>query len=150
MKQYGISKILEVDVSLTDLSSGKIISFLYVFFFYTGDPIRDEITNAILHLQETDVILSLKNKWWRSGQCTTDDSQKEDANELGLENIGGIFLVLIAGLVLGVLVAVAEFVWKSRQNAEIDRVSKIYNFPTFSPYFFRYLEFLVEVLAQFT
>ncbi|XP_072018831.1 glutamate receptor ionotropic, kainate 2-like isoform X2 [Amphiura filiformis] len=88
-----------------------------------GDPIRDQITNAILRLQEADEILSLKNKWWRSGQCTNDDSQKEDANELGLENIGGIFLVLIAGLVLGVLVAVAEFVWKSRQNAEIDRKS---------------------------
>ena len=88
-----------------------------------GDPIRDEITNAILQLQEADEILNLKIKWWKTGHCTADDGSDKDANELGLENIGGIFLVLIAGLVLGILVAVGEFVWKSRENAEIDRVS---------------------------
>ncbi|XP_072018832.1 glutamate receptor ionotropic, kainate 2-like [Amphiura filiformis] len=88
-----------------------------------GDPIRDQITNAILQLQEADEILSLKSKWWRTGICSSDLGQKEDANELGLQNIGGIFLVLIAGLVLGVFVAVAEFVWTSRQNAKADRKS---------------------------
>ena len=98
------------------------VLFLFLFYF-SGDPIRDEITSAILRLQEEDTILKLKNKWWRFGRCSKKDSNTEDANELGLENIGGIFLVLIAGLVLGVLVAVAEFVWKSRENAEIDRVS---------------------------
>ena len=51
-----------------------------------------------------------------------DSVNNSDANELGLENIGGIFLVLIAGVILGILVAIAEFIWKSRQNAEIDRV----------------------------
>ncbi len=97
-----------------------IIQFAYLF--NTGDPIRDEITSAILQLQEADEILALKNKWWRTGICTTEDGQKEDANELGLENIGGIFLVLIAGLLLGILVAFGEFVWKSRENAKTDRV----------------------------
>ena len=89
-----------------------------------GDPIRDRITNAILQLQEEDEILNLKIKWWKTGHCASEDGQKEDANELGLENIGGIFIVLIVGLVLGILVAVVEFVWKSRENAEIDRVSE--------------------------
>lgn len=67
----------------------------------------------------------MKNKWWKQGKCVRDEASKEDANELGVENIGGIFLVLLAGLIIGVLVAIGEFIWKSKQNAEIDRVSLI-------------------------
>ena len=84
---------------------------------------RDEVTKVILQLQEDDHLLKLKNKWWKIDQCSKEEQSKEDANELGLKNIGGIFLVLISGLVCGILAAVAEFIWKSRQNAEIDRVS---------------------------
>ena len=94
-----------------------------VTFHFTGSRYRDEITKAILQLQEDDILLQLKNKWWKSGQCTKDDNSKDDASELGMKNIGGIFYVLIAGLVLGVIVAIAEFVWKSKQNAEIDKVT---------------------------
>ncbi|PIK52281.1 putative glutamate receptor ionotropic, kainate 2 isoform X3 [Apostichopus japonicus] len=88
-----------------------------------GAPIRDEITSAILRLQEDDILLEMKNKWWKQGKCVRDEASKEDANELGVENIGGIFLVLLAGLIIGVLVAIGEFIWKSKQNAEIDRKS---------------------------
>jgi hypothetical protein len=45
------------------------------------------------------------------------------ANALGVENVGGIFVVLMAGLALAVLVAVIEFCWRSRKNAREDRVS---------------------------
>eukprot|EP00057_Strongylocentrotus_purpuratus_P014630 XP_011669104.1 PREDICTED: glutamate receptor ionotropic, kainate 2 isoform X2 [Strongylocentrotus purpuratus] len=88
-----------------------------------GSRYRDLITKAILKLQEDDVLLELKNKWWKSGQCVRDDNSKDDASELGLKNIGGIFLVLVAGLILGVITVIAEFIWKSKQNAEIDKKS---------------------------
>ncbi|XP_063955091.1 glutamate receptor ionotropic, kainate 2-like [Lytechinus pictus] len=88
-----------------------------------GSRYRDEITKAILKLQEEDVLLELKNKWWKSGQCVRDDNSKDDASELGLKNIGGIFLVLVAGLILGIITVIAEFIWKSKQNAEIDKKS---------------------------
>ena len=41
---------------------------------------------------------------------------------LGMENIGGIFVVLVGGLVLAVLVALVEFVWASRRSAEREEV----------------------------
>ena len=88
-----------------------------------GSALRDDITKAILHLQEDDTLLRLKKKWWKTENCKSNLNQKEDANELGVKNIGGIFLVLISGLVAGVMAAFAEFVWKSRQNATLDRVS---------------------------
>ncbi|XP_071819367.1 glutamate receptor ionotropic, kainate 2-like isoform X2 [Apostichopus japonicus] len=88
-----------------------------------GSPLRDEITKVILQLQEEDILLQLKKKWWKTDKCVQEHKNKEDANELDLSNIGGIFLVLLAGLIVGLITAVCEFVWKSRQNAEIDRKS---------------------------
>ncbi|XP_022103507.1 glutamate receptor ionotropic, kainate 2-like [Acanthaster planci] len=88
-----------------------------------GSKLRDKITNSILRLEENEDLMKLKTKWWNAGNCMVEPTNNQDANELGLSNIGGIFLVLIAGVVLGILVAVAEFIWKSRQNAEIDRKS---------------------------
>ena len=89
----------------------------------SGSVYRDEITKVILQLQEDDVLLELKTKWWRTDQCHKSTGQSDEANSLGLKNIGGIFLVLITGLVCGLIAAFAEFIWKSRQNAMIDRVS---------------------------
>ena len=101
----------------------KAKTILLVSFLHSGSALRDDITKVVLSLQEDDTLLELKNKWWKTDQCSQDEGGKEDANELGLRNIGGIFLVLISGLVCGMLAAVGEFIWKSRQNAEIDRVS---------------------------
>ncbi|KTF73132.1 hypothetical protein cypCar_00046510 [Cyprinus carpio] len=42
---------------------------------------------------------------------------------LGMENIGGIFVVLICGLIIAVFVAVMEFVWSTRRSAETDEDS---------------------------
>lgn len=41
---------------------------------------------------------------------------------LGMENIGGIFVVLICGLIIAVFVAIMEFVWSTRRSAETDEV----------------------------
>lgn len=39
-----------------------------------------------------------------------------------MENIGGIFVVLICGLIIAVFVAVMEFVWATRRSAEHEEV----------------------------
>jgi hypothetical protein len=44
-----------------------------------------------------------------------DDDRANTANELSLANVGGVFVVLLAGMGLACLIAVAEFVWKSRR-----------------------------------
>ncbi|XP_066276786.1 glutamate receptor ionotropic, kainate 2-like isoform X1 [Branchiostoma lanceolatum] len=85
-----------------------------------GSPIRDKITIAILQLQEAGQIQMLYNKWWvNMGQCSNDDNK--EASALGVANVGGIFIVLIAGLVVGILVAIIEFIWKSRSTQERDK-----------------------------
>ncbi|XP_061573149.1 glutamate receptor ionotropic, kainate 5 isoform X4 [Cololabis saira] len=86
-----------------------------------GSPFRDEITLAILQLQENNRLEILKRRWWEGGQCPKEEDHR--AKGLGMENIGGIFVVLICGLIIAVFVAIMEFVWSTRRSAETDEVS---------------------------
>lgn len=87
----------------------------------SGSPYRDKVTIAILQLQEEGKLHMMKEKWWRGNGCPEEDNK--EANALGVENIGGIFIVLAAGLVLSVFVAIGEFIYKARKNADIEEVS---------------------------
>lgn len=55
-----------------------------------------------------------------------DDTSKTNsaANELGLANVGGVFVVLMGGMGVACVVAVFEFVWKSRKIAVEERVRR--------------------------
>ncbi|KGL74168.1 Glutamate receptor ionotropic, kainate 5, partial [Tinamus guttatus] len=81
-----------------------------------GSPFRDEITLAILQLQENNRLEILKRKWWEGGHCPKEEDHR--AKGLGMENIGGIFVVLVCGLIVAIFVAVMEFVWSTRRSAE--------------------------------
>ncbi len=63
----------------------------------------------------------MKEKWWRGNGCPEEDSK--EASALGVQNIGGIFIVLAAGLVLSLFVAVGKVLYKSKQNAQIEKES---------------------------
>jgi ionotropic kainate glutamate receptor 2 len=92
----------------------------------TGSPWRDQISLAILNLQEKGIIQMLYNKWWKSAgiTCSRDDKSKEGkANALGVDNIGGVFVVLLAGLAVAIITAVCEFIWSSKNTAHSQRVS---------------------------
>ncbi|KAL6074392.1 hypothetical protein STEG23_037266, partial [Scotinomys teguina] len=84
-------------------------------------PYRDKITIAILQLQEEGKLHMMKEKWWRGNGCPEEESK--EASALGVQNIGGIFIVLAAGLVLSVFVAVGEFLYKSKKNAQLEKRS---------------------------
>ncbi|XP_029067017.1 glutamate receptor ionotropic, kainate 5 isoform X3 [Monodon monoceros] len=86
-----------------------------------GSPFRDEITLAILQLQENNRLEILKRKWWEGSRCPKEEDHR--AKGLGMENIGGIFVVLICGLIIAVFVAVMEFIWSTRRSAESEEVS---------------------------
>lgn len=95
-----------------------------MFFIFTGSPYRDKITIAILQLQEEGKLHMMKEKWWRGNGCPEEESK--EASALGVQNIGGIFIVLAAGLVLSVFVAVGEVLYKSKQNAQLEKVQETF------------------------
>uniref|UniRef100_A0A7M4EZM1 Glutamate receptor n=1 Tax=Crocodylus porosus TaxID=8502 RepID=A0A7M4EZM1_CROPO len=158
-----------------------------------GSPFRDEITLAILQLQENNRLEILKRKWWEGSHCPKEEDHRAKGRDpgvlgrwgdpglqggvwegtqvsqesghggsgprrlgmrawcwvgskgrvragkthvseaalppphpspgLGMENIGGIFVVLVCGLLIAVFVAVMEFVWATRRSAETQEVS---------------------------
>ncbi|XP_045462381.1 glutamate receptor ionotropic, kainate 2 isoform X3 [Harmonia axyridis] len=121
MLDYAVQR----DCNLTQIG-GLLDSKGYGIATPKGSPWRDKISLAILELQEKGIIQILYDKWWKNtgDVCTRDDKSKESkANALGVENIGGVFVVLLCGLALAIFVAVLEFCWNSRKNAQTDRQS---------------------------
>ncbi|GFO27213.1 glutamate receptor ionotropic, kainate [Plakobranchus ocellatus] len=103
---------------------GQLDSKGYGIGLPMNSPYRDRLSMAILELQEGGKIQMLYNKWWKdTGTCVRDDNKESKANALGVENVGGIFVVLLVGLALAIVVAIIEFIYKSKENAQEDRQS---------------------------
>uniref|UniRef100_A0A1I8FHQ3 PBPe domain-containing protein n=1 Tax=Macrostomum lignano TaxID=282301 RepID=A0A1I8FHQ3_9PLAT len=84
-----------------------------------GSPYVDVFSETILELQKSQAIESLRQKWWRkfniSKPCDDTDGpsgNRHPTNALGLEQIGGAFIILTAGMLLSVLCAGVEFCFK--------------------------------------
>uniref|UniRef100_A0A673N5E9 Glutamate receptor n=1 Tax=Sinocyclocheilus rhinocerous TaxID=307959 RepID=A0A673N5E9_9TELE len=75
-----------------------------------GSPYRDKITIAILSILEDGRLHMLKEKWWSGSNCLEDE--RYETGPMGIQNLGGIFIVLASGLVLSVFVAIGEFIYK--------------------------------------
>ncbi|CAG0882501.1 unnamed protein product [Cyprideis torosa] len=94
-------------------------------------PYTSSISSAILQLGEDGRFIVLKNRWWKlrrgGGKCK-DEAAKSggSANELGLANVGGVFVVLLGGIGIACLIAVCEFIWKSRKLA-IDEKDSLFS-----------------------
>ncbi|XP_007431720.1 glutamate receptor ionotropic, kainate 1 [Python bivittatus] len=118
MESTSIEYVTQRNCNLTQIG-GLIDSKGYGVGTPIGSPYRDKITIAILQLQEEGKLHMMKEKWWRGNGCPEEESK--EASALGVENIGGIFIVLAAGLVLSVFVAIGEFFYKSRKNSDIEQ-----------------------------
>lgn len=81
----------------------------------------------MLKLQEEGKLVDLKTRWWieknpGAGECS-DDGGGGDSLELGLANVGGVFLVLGAGVLTGIIVGIIDFLWNIRQISIDESVS---------------------------
>ncbi|XP_037956642.1 glutamate receptor ionotropic, kainate 2 isoform X3 [Teleopsis dalmanni] len=113
------------DCNLTQIG-GLLDSKGYGIATPKGSQWRDPMSLAILELQEKGIIQILYDKWWKNtgDVCNRDDKNKESkANALGVENIGGVFVVLLCGLALSVVVAILEFCWNSKKHVQNENQS---------------------------
>merc|ERR1719259_1420242 len=82
-----------------------------------GSPYTAAISAGTLALQEKGILQDLKRKWWKkmhgAGKCVSAASGDEASNQLGLANLGGVFIVLFGGMVMSCVIAVAEFMWNA-------------------------------------
>jgi len=85
-----------------------------------GSDLRDQVTLAVLELRENGELAKLEKKWWYDlGQCGAEkkSGQADTSNTLKLADVAGMFYILIGGLVLALIMAVIEFLYKSRMEA---------------------------------
>ncbi|KAL3227154.1 hypothetical protein MRX96_048813 [Rhipicephalus microplus] len=80
-----------------------------------GSPYRDILSSTLLHLQERGTLRKFKDHWWKVRdplkRCPTTEageSRTDATSTLGLRTVGGVFVVLLAGLGLACLIAFAE------------------------------------------
>ena len=87
-----------------------------------GLPIREEISNAILLLQEKGKIIQLYDKWWKQiGGANCENSKKSDQESTAMtfSNVGGIFFVLLIGIVISCFFSVIEYIWTIKKNPQV-------------------------------
>ncbi|CAH1961050.1 unnamed protein product [Acanthoscelides obtectus] len=97
-------------------------------------------------MQEMGVLVRLKDKWWKEmhggGQCTKDKhSEDATATELGLDHVGGVFVVLAVGVCLAMLIAICEFLWNVRKVTVTEKVAP-------KEAFMRELHFALNIWAR--
>ncbi|KAI4504819.1 hypothetical protein M0802_000369 [Mischocyttarus mexicanus] len=127
MESTMLDYIVQRDCNLTQIG-GLLDSKGYGIATPMGSPWRDKISLAILELQEKGEIQMLYDKWWKSPGDTcmrTEKGKESKANALGVDNIGGVFVVLLCGLAFAVLIAIFEFCYNSRRNAPAERRSSL-------------------------
>ncbi|XP_013138195.1 PREDICTED: glutamate receptor ionotropic, kainate 2-like [Papilio polytes] len=92
-----------------------------------NSPYRQPMSESILQLQEEGKLARMKDKWWKEkrggGACADDDASSGDAQPLVLANVGGVFIVLVAGSALAVVCAFIEMIFDVWMISHTHKVS---------------------------
>nr|CAD7453105.1 unnamed protein product [Timema tahoe] len=78
-----------------------------------NSPYRNMLTTAVLKLQESGRITELQDKWWkqeRGGGACVSKGPSGNPSSLNLENVGGVFLVLVVGVLIACVITLLEMV----------------------------------------
>ncbi|UYV81859.1 hypothetical protein LAZ67_20002720 [Cordylochernes scorpioides] len=85
-----------------------------------GSPYRTLFSKAIRELEESETLDLLREKWWKTDiKCEVEQT----TSELNLTAVGGVFIILVMGLVLSLPIAMAEFCWRTKKVPRDKRVS---------------------------
>ena len=126
MESASIEYQIERECNLTQIG-GLLDNKGYGIATRRNSPYSRLLSQGILKLQESGVLHTLKDRWWkqkRGGGACADDAKKGSSSvtELSLGNVGGVFVVLVGGLTFSLLMAICEFMWRARKMTP-DRVS---------------------------
>lgn len=118
MESPAIEYVTERRCELTQV--GPLLDYKnYGIAMRKNSPYRSHLNAAILNLQEDGYLQRLKVRWWKEqrggGSCGFYDNV-DDALSLDLDNLGGVFIILIFGLSIACIIAVGECVFKSRKE----------------------------------
>ncbi|XP_050679068.1 glutamate receptor ionotropic, kainate 3-like isoform X2 [Leptidea sinapis] len=114
MESTSIEYMVERNCDVAQVG-GLLDSKGYGIAMKKNSPYRQPMSESILQLQEQGKITRMKDKWWKEkrggGACADDDASSGDAQPLVLANVGGVFIVLVAGSGLAVICAFIEMIF---------------------------------------
>ena len=125
MESTSIEYVTKRDCNLTQVGSW-LDNKGYGIATPPDSPYRNPISKAIVVLQDQGKLYELKEKWWvpeATGSRCKEESKASAAASLGIDNIGGVFVVLAVGVAFACVFAIMEFVWKTLKVARDQRVS---------------------------
>lgn len=72
---------------------------------------------GILKLSEKGKLYTIKTKWFTTNDtiCNTDAKDAADDGQYTMESVGGLFIVLIGGVLVSLLIGILEFLWNVEQ-----------------------------------
>ncbi|KAI5633392.1 receptor family ligand binding region domain-containing protein [Phthorimaea operculella] len=80
-----------------------------------GSPWADSVTLAILNFHESGIMESLDNQWILRNNMLNCEENEKTPNTLGLKNMAGVFILVLAGIIGGIVLIVIEVVYKRHQ-----------------------------------
>jgi hypothetical protein len=73
------------------------------------------------------VLKALYTRWWKQqdggGKCVEDSSKDSQANALQIANVGGVFVMLVGGIIISLLVGIFEFFYYAVRHPKKDKVT---------------------------
>ena len=77
--------------------------------------LKDDVSFAVLQLINQRFMEVLREKWWTNNPNRVVCENNDQSEGISIENIGGVFIIIIAGIVLSFLVwALEKFVYKTK------------------------------------
>ncbi|VDN98973.1 unnamed protein product [Rodentolepis nana] len=90
-----------------------------------GSDLRDRLNLAVLELKEMDWIAQLYRTWWEErgecGEASKSTDKNSATSSLGLDTVYGLFYLLAGALVIGIALAILEFIYRCAVEAKRNR-----------------------------
>lgn len=124
MESTSIDYMVQRDCELTQIG-GLLDHKGYGIALRKRSPFRAPLSKSIVELNEAGELQDLKSRWWNLEQpaCVEQKDSALATSELGIDKVGGVFVLLGAGVTIASVSAIFEFIWKSLKTSKIERVS---------------------------
>ncbi|XP_058063457.1 glutamate receptor ionotropic, kainate 2-like [Anopheles bellator] len=128
MESTSLEYMTERYCELTQIG-GLLDSKGYGIAMPVNSPYRTAISGAVLKMQEEGKLHQLKTRWWKEmhggGRCDGKASSagSDSAAELGIDNVGGVFVVLAFGCACAFIIGFLEFLWNVRKVAVEEKIT---------------------------
>ncbi|XP_036340677.1 glutamate receptor ionotropic, kainate 1-like [Rhagoletis pomonella] len=103
-------------------------------------PFRSNLSVGILKLSEKGELYKMKRKWFTTNETNCDVDLDEDADngQYTMESVGGLFIVLIGGILVSILIGIFEFLWNVEQISVKEKLPTMVIFKAELKFFLRF------------